>query len=186
MIGAIWAAIKALSWGDRLKGLGSAVLAWAMRNPWPALCLLLATGNVVGVIVHRSDRAEIAADQVSIARISRAQADATRAAQAAHDSQQAAFVAKASEADHAHQSLATRSAVAADRYIADHACRVQPAPTGGAGGKADAPGQSDGARVPAHVPTDAIVVSAGDVRTCTAWVDYGIAAHDWAGTLNPP
>ena len=189
MLGAIVMAVRGWALWSRLGGWLSAVVAWAMANPWPALCVLAIAGNVAQLAVHKHDRATIAADGATIARVTLAQAAAARAAQVAHDAQQAAFVAKAKEADDAHQSLAARSGAAVDRFIADHrdhGCGVQPAPAGGAGGVAAAPSAGDSAGVPARLPADAIVVSARDVRACNAWVDYGIAAHDWAGTLNPP
>ena len=189
MLGAAWIAIKAMGIWSRMGAWFSTLGTWAARNPWPALAIVLALVNVVPLVVHKHDAAQIATDKINLAAINAAQATAGQAAVAARNAEQAAYQAKATEADNDHTTLAAGSAGAADQFIATHGaadCRVQPAPAGGAGGKAPATPEGSNPGVPSGVPAGPVLVSPEDVRACTGAVDYAIAAHQWADTLNAP
>jgi hypothetical protein len=181
VLGVVWIAIKGLGIWSRLGAWFSALATWAASNPWPALAVVLTAGNVVQSV--------IATDKTNLAAITAAQATAAQAAIAARNAAQAAYQTRATEADNAHTTLAANSADAADRYIADHHqpdCRVQPAPAGGPGSQPPAATQSGDPGVSGNVPAGAILVSPEDVRACTGAVDYAIAAHQWAATVNGP
>jgi hypothetical protein len=189
MLGAAWIAIKAWGLWSRIGSGLSALGGFAMRNPWPALAVVLLIGNGVQLVMHKRDRAVIAGDKAQLDAVAAAQVAASRAALAAHVQQEAAYQAKAKEADNAHQSELETAQKAADRYIADHhepTCGVQPASAARSGGDTAASAQGGDPAVSASMPADAVVVSQGDVRACTAAVTYGIDAHNWATTINRP
>lgn len=84
----------------------------------------------------------------------------------------------ADNADKAFESGRAAAADSAERYIA--ANRVRPAPGGGLTIGTPAPAKDGSAAVPFELPADAVVVSALDVRACSAAADYALRAHEWA------
>ncbi len=134
---------------------------------------------------HFDARAVANADTIrsQAAEFKQGQAAATQMAQAALQHEQAGYAAKAKEADDAYQTQLVDARSAADRYIADH--RVQPQTAASGAGSAPAAAQSGSAGIPAGMPADAVVVSAGDVQTCSDATTYAMKARDWALTLNP-
>lgn len=86
--------------------------------------------------------------------------------------------------DRSYQQRLADAQAATDRYVRTHpvpVCGVpssaaDPSPTRAPVAAAD----DHPAVIPAAVPAGAVVVSADDVRACTAAVDYALAAHDWA------
>lgn len=69
---------------------------------------------------------------------------------------------------------------AALSYIAAHGLQSQSAsPSGGP----SAPAKDNSPIIPAKLPPDPVVVSAGDVQSCTEATAYAIAAHNWAISL---
>lgn len=147
--------------------------------PWAALA-------AISLLAWHFDARAVAnaeALRMQATQFKQAQADAARIAQAALQHEQALYRAKATEADSVYQAQLADARSAADRYIATY--RVQPAEVASSGG-GTAPstaGRSPG--VPASVPADAVMVSAGDVQTCTDAATYALKAHDWANSINP-
>jgi hypothetical protein len=145
--------------------------------PYAAIALLAA-------LCWHFDRravANAAAMRTQAAQFRQAQADAQKAAQQALDRENAAYQAKAVEAQNAYQAQLADAHGAADRYIAAH--RVQPASAGGHAGATAAAADGASTSLPAGLSADAVVVSADDVQTCTGAVTYALQAHDWAAAL---
>ena len=112
-----------------------------------------------------------------------AQAEAALIAQRALQATEAKYAAHAREQDHAYEVALADARSAADRYIATHRVHVAaPAQSAPSGTPASAEGGS--ASVPAGVPSDAVMVSAGDVQACTDAYIYALNARDWALKLN--
>jgi hypothetical protein len=165
----------------------TAVLA-LLQGLWPALRSYWSYSAlaIVSLLAWHFDARAVAnanAVQIQAAQFKQAQADATVIAQQASQHQQAAYQAKATEADIAYQSQLADARFATARYIASH--RVQSAAVAGQAGSATPPTQSGSAAVPASMPTDSVLVSSGDVQACTDAVTYGLNAHAWATTINP-
>lgn len=163
--------------------VGSLVPAPAKLALTAAPWIALATVSLLAWHFDARAIANAGAMRVQAEQFKQAQAVATRIAQAALQHEQAVYQAKAQEADSAYQAQLADARADADRYIATH--RVQPAAVAGSGG-ATAPSTA-GSRsgVPASLPTDAVVVSTGDVQTCTDAAIYALKAHDWANSINP-
>jgi hypothetical protein len=129
---------------------------------------------------HLDSRAVANADalRAQATRFRLAQAAAAASAQQALDHQNAAFAAKAKDADNAYQSQLAAARSAADRYIAAYGMQSAAA----AGGAVTTPATSAGGntRFSARMPTDAVMVSANDVQSCTDATTYALKAHDWA------
>lgn len=87
------------------------------------------------------------------------------------------YARNAKEAQHEYQIGLAEARAATERYIAAHRLRPAAAPA-----VAPSTTQSGSAAVPADVPADSVVVSASDVRACTAATNYALKAHDWAIT----
>lgn len=180
-----WLAIKLLlgGWLGRLRAALSTLAAWAGRNPAWALCIALTA--LCGVCWHEWS---VKARQVEhltseIAQFRDAQAQATAIAQQALRHQEAAYIAKAQEADHAYQTQLAAAQSSADRYIASHRVRA----SGGAGsaGSAIASPQGSSAQSgdgPGTEP-DMVAVTAGDIQVCTTNTQRLEAVHDWALSL---
>ncbi|MDR3387620.1 MAG: hypothetical protein P4L92_11250 [Rudaea sp.] len=134
---------------------------------------------------HFHARAVTNADamRAQAAEFKQAQAAATQLAQATLQHEQAIYAAKAMEADNAYQAQLADTRDAAERYIAAH--RVQSTPAQGRSGATPASAQGSGSAIPANLPADAVVVSAGDVQACSDATTYALKAHDWAGSINP-
>lgn len=168
----------------RLRSMAGAVLAWAARNPLVAALALSLAVNVLAIHAWQVRGRAQALLTSQVAQFRTAQADASRIAAEALHHQEAVYQAKATEADHAHQTELADAHAAADRYIADHRLRAADFARGAGGAAASATG--GGAGVPEGVPADAVVVSAGDVQACTGAVSYAITAHNWAvGAATP-
>ena len=160
-----------------------------LQGLWPALRSYWSYGALAVVSLlawHFDARAVANADAVrsQAAQFAQAQADATAAAQKALKDEQAAYAAKAQDADHAYQTQLAAAQSATDRYIALH--RVQPSAVGSSTGATSAASQGSGAGVPATVPADSVMVSASDVRACTVITTDYLKARDWALGLNAP
>lgn len=147
--------------------------------PWVALA-------TVSLLAWHFDARAVAnaeATRVQAGQFKQAQAAAARIAQAALQHEQAVYQVKAQEEDSAYQAQLADARSDADRYIAAH--RVQPAAVAGGGG-ATAPGSADSSSgIPASLPSGAVVVSTGDVQTCTDAATYALKAHDWANSIAP-
>ena len=175
-----------LSLAASLLGWGKIALAWVKALPW----YVLALAGCAAVILwqHHAEvrkEARIASLNATLDQVKVAQAQAQKAAQAAHDAQEAAYRAKAQDADNAYQTQLAAAQSATDRYIATHRVRADVA--SGASGTSAA-SQSDSApRVdgPDH-SADMVAVSSDDINTCTVNTQRLQAAHDWALGLNSP
>jgi hypothetical protein len=156
------------------------VLAPLIRRFWPYASL----GVLAMLCWHFQHRAMANADalRTQAAQFQAVQKAARAAAQAALHDQEAVYQARAQEADNAYQTQLAAAQSAADRYITAH--RVQPATFAGGPGAAAALAQSGNAGIPAPMPADAVMVSAGDVQACTEAVTYGLKAHEWAIQLD--
>ncbi len=156
------------------------MLAPLVRRYWPYLSL----GVLAMLCWHFQHRAVANADalRTQAAQFQDAQEAARAIAQTALHHQEAVYQARAQEADNAYQTQLATARYAADRYIAAH--RVQPAAIAGGSGAAPATAQSGGAGIPAPMPADAVMVSAGDVQACTDAVTYGLKAREWAILLD--
>jgi hypothetical protein len=97
--------------------------------------------------------------------------------------QQEFYEHKAKESEDAHQKQLDDARSYADNYIATHRLRTKASER--PSGTAAASAQGDGSAIPPVMPTDAVVVSAGDVQACTDAVTYAIDAHNWAVTTFP-
>ena len=170
-----------LSLAESLLGWGKIALAWLAKLPWYVLALGVC---VVALVWQHSAEvrkdARIASLSATLDQVKVAQAQAQIAAQAAHDAQEAAYRAKAQEADNAYQTQLVDARNAAARYIADHRVDGVRADGSSSGGATVASASRDGAGLPAPVPTSAVVVSGDDVQRCTDAVTYGLKARDWA------
>jgi hypothetical protein len=112
------------------------------------------------------------------------QAAATQLAQKALHDQEAAYRAKAQEADNDYTRTLADARRSADSYVAHHrAVFVQSGPVASPSSAAITSAESHGADVPAPVPADSVLVSASDVQACTVATNYAVSAHDWATTL---
>ena len=109
-----------------------------------------------------------------------AQAIATQKAQAALVAAEAHYRSKANEADKSYRAGLADARAAADAYTAAHRVR---AASGRAASTTVASAEDHGPGVPASLPADAVMVSAGDVQACTDAAAYALTAHDWAMTL---
>jgi hypothetical protein len=116
-----------------------------------------------------------------------AQAAAAVIAQQALQQEKARYAAQAQEAQNEYEHQVADAHADADNYIAAHRAPagLRTTPVVGAPGTAPAAGSAGGADVPAVVPADTVLVSAGDVQACTNAVTYAVQAHDWAASLNP-
>jgi hypothetical protein len=155
---------------------------------WPALRSTWSYGALAVVTVlawHFDSRATANANamRTQAAQFRQAQADATTIAQAALQHEQAAYAAKAMEADNAYKAQLADARSAADRYIASHSVHSQAIAS--ATGTTAAAAQGGGAAISASVPGNSVLVSPSDVQACTAAVSYGLKAHEWAATINP-
>lgn len=133
--------------------------------------------------------------RIQAAQFKQAQADATKIAQDALHHQEAQYQVKAQEADNAYSSQLAIAQSAAQRYIDSHrvgavyragssgALRMQPSATQGGPSSAASGSEGGSTAVPASVPSDAVMVSAGDVQACTDAVSYALDAHGWALSL---
>jgi len=104
-----------------------------------------------------------------------------REAQIALNTQtKAKYEAAAEKADHDY-----RIALAdADRRTDDYIARNRVRKAGGSGASvANAPAEVQAAGVPEGLPADAVMVSAEDVRICTANSIYALKAHEWGDAL---
>lgn len=130
---------------------------------------------------YRTERAGRLADRAAY---TAAQDEAGRIARAALAHQEATYRAKAQDTDHAYNLALADARSAADRFIAAHRLRdaTLARPTGPAA--AGTTGSNPG--LPASLPVDAVMVSAGDVRACTDATAYALKAHDWAASLTQP
>ena len=164
-----------LSLALRAKTLLGTFATWAGRNPAWALCIALAA--LCGVCWHEWSVKAHQVEHLSseIAQFREAQAAAAATAREALHHQEQVYQAKAQDADHAYQTQLAAAQSAADRYIAGH--RVQSAPTAA---------ENNGAGVPPGMPTDAVVVPASDVQTCSAAVTYGLKARDFVLSISAP
>ena len=186
----IWLGIKLL--GIKLLGIGrwlkeaATVLFGAIRaHPWPALviALLLALawtwhGKTSALGQRDAAIAGRAADRKAYVD---AEAEAAAMAMAQLIAQETRYKTKAKEADNAYTIQLASANDAGERYIASH--RVRPQSVGSPRGKTAAPGESGGSGIPASMPADAVMVSAADVRVCTAVTTYALGAHNWAASL---
>lgn len=121
--------------------------------------------------------------RVQAAQFKQAQAAATAIAQAALQHEQAMYQTKATEAEGAYQVQLGDARHAADLYIAAHrvpaAVGLRAKAAGSDAGNALASAAGSGSEVPASMPADAVVVSAGDVQACTDGITYAIKARDY-------
>jgi len=128
--------------------------------------------------------AEKALRQADRAAYVAAQSEATVIAKRALDATEAKYRTIANEADQSYRADLADARAAADRYLAAYRVRNQALARDASGALASAPDRGPG--VPASLPGDAILVSAGDVQACTDAVTYAIGAHEWALGLIPP
>jgi len=159
-----------------------------LQGLWPALRSYWSYGALAVVSLlawHFDARAVANADAVrsQAAQFAQAQADATAAAQKALKDEQAAYAAKAQEADNAYQTQLADARGAAAQYISAYSVRPQTVASGA--GAAPAAAQSGSASLSASLPADTVLVSPGDVQACTDATTYALKAHDWADTINP-
>lgn len=179
MLSAIWLAIKAWGLWGRLAGLLGKAWTWALRNPAWALCAALAA--LCGLLWHERDvkAGQVAHLTAQANAFKTAQVEAASLAKQKHDKQEAAYIAKAQDADHAYQTQLAAAQSAADRYIAGH--RLHADGTGSASATPASP-QSSGAASPDRPdnPADMVAVSADDINACTVNSTRLQAARDWA------
>jgi len=159
-----------------------------LRGLWPFLRSYWSHAALAAISLlawHFDSRATANAEMVrtQAAQFKQAQAAAATAAQAALQHEQAAYAAKATETDIAYQAQLADARSAAARYIAAHSLHNQ-AFASGVGATLASP-HSGGAAIPASVPTDSVLVSAGDLQSCTTAVTYAVKAHEWASAINP-
>ncbi len=159
-----------------------------LQGLWPALRSSWSYGAlaVVSLLAWHFDSRAVAnahAVRTQAAQFRQAQADAAVIAQAALQHEQVAYAAKATEADNAYQAQLAAARSAASEYIATHSLRSRT--VAGDAGTAVAGTQGGSATVPASMPTGAVLVSPGDMQTCTDAVTYGLNAHAWAVAINP-
>lgn len=182
-----WLMIKLLLgglWG-RLRAAGATLGAVVSRNPLLALCGALAL--LCALFWHEW---AVKARQVehltqTIAQFRDAQAKATQAAQDALHKQEAAYQAKAKEADDEYRTSLADARARADAYIRSHSVVGLRADGAGAARATPAAAEGDTSGSPdrSSPAPDMVVVSAGDIQVCTINTQRLQAAHDWAVTL---
>jgi len=127
---------------------------------------------------YHAEQALRAADKAAYVN---AQAQAQAKALAALQATEAAYRSKADASEQTYRSKLADARGLADSYIALHRVRVE-TPSRVASGPASS-AQGGSASVPADMPADAVMVSAGDVQACTAASTYALGAHEWALSL---
>ena len=182
--------LRLLGLGKWLREAATALLGLIRRYP-------LAAALIVAVVlsgwqwranhIHTAQRdAAIAGRAADRRAYFDAQADAQLKAIAALRAQEARYTIKAKEADHDHEIQLASASAAAERFIAAGGVRRAKA-ADRASAQTVASAKGDGASVPAQVPANAVMVTASDVRICTANSVDLLAAHNWAvGLATPP
>lgn len=174
---AIGIAVPGASIPLRILGGLRSVGAWLLANPIYGVAI---TASLFAALEHHeAQRWHKTADQraVALAAVPVAQAKA-KAAQIALNAHIAAqYQAQAEKTDANYKLALAQASTAADRYIAAHRMRVAyPGATGGANPAA----QAGNAGLPAAMPSDGVILSAGDVQGCSAATAFGVTAHNWA------
>jgi len=177
-----WLAIK-LFMGGALKRLLnglSALFNIARSHPWQfalalALCLSgwLWRGKQSAIAERDAARAETA-------QAINAGQQALAAQIKLHDETKAAYAAAAKDADNAHEIELAAASDRTERYISSHGVRQA---CGSRASVASAPAEDRSAGLHEEVPADSVVVSAADVRTCTAATSYAVSAWKWGQSL---
>ena len=170
-----------------LLAWGHSVISWIKTLPWYVMAL--AACGLVIVWQHGAETrkdARIASLSATLDQVKVAQAQAQKAAQVAHDQQEAAYRAKAQDADNAYQTQLAAARDAGRSYVASHLVRMQPSPVAGSGQSAVASSESAAAARSdgPGIPADMVAVSADDFDTCTVNTQRLVAAHDWAVLLD--
>jgi hypothetical protein len=170
---AIWLAMKAF--GSRI----AAGFAWAFEKPVRLLAIALALSFGISAYLWRQDNRHIGqrdAARAQIAALVKASKENARLAIEQRRAWEAKSTTAAKEAQERYETDATETRTATDSFIRANRVRA-----GICRGNAPAPGEGQGASVPATVPTPALVaVSDIDVQACSRWTLIGVNAHNWA------
>jgi len=136
-----------------------------------ALALALA-GAVLWGSLERSGRLSAIAQRDAC---HAASAGAVKAQEALRTQERAHYEEQAREADANHDAGLDRARVLTRHFV--DARRVRTPRSFGTSGSVS---EADPARIPETVPTEAVMVSTDDVRTCGDLYAYAVSAHDWA------
>ncbi len=181
----MWFALKLLGIGKWLKEAVGSILGWARRNPSQAIIIALSL-LLVGALWHYSARVSDLTRQRDKAKAETAQilAAGKQALELqkrvnAETKRRYDDLARRKDSDHA-QELA-RANDAAELYIASHRLPKQ---SGSGSSPASPTSAGDNPSVLEGMSEDAVVVSADDLRICTANTAYAIDAYKWASELS--
>lgn len=160
----------------RLSGLFG--LVWA----YPLHCALIASLCLAGWLWRgkQTALAERDAARAETAQVIKAGQQALAAQIKLHDETKAAYAAKAKDADREHEIELAAASDRTERFIAGNGVRKA---CGSRASVASAPAEDRSAGLHEEVPADSVVVSAADVRTCTAATSYAVSAWKWGQSL---
>lgn len=171
--------------------LKSALTKLGQLNIWQLLCIAaLLFAGLQTIRLHSEQRHNakltqqltkvIAAREADRKAYVAAQEQAAALALKQKQDTEARYAALANEKDQEYALGLQNGRAAALSYIAAHGMQSQhSSPSGGP----STPAKDNSPVLPAKLPADPVVVSAGDVQACTAATAYAIAAHNWAISL---